>query len=106
MLHLPVSVLLIYNEKAIHSLLRAYLMVTLNHGMKMLARGGNGEKHSFFFSLPFFDYRSYVRTKVARKDECVSLCVCVRGGCCHPNLKCHCLQLDSCWELCTNLHLQ
>lgn len=54
MLHLPVSVFLIYNEKAIHSQLRAYLMVTLNHGMKMLARGGKGEKTFFFFFSPLF----------------------------------------------------
>lgn len=47
-LHLPVSVLLIYNEKAIHSQLHAYLMVTLNHGVKMLARGRKRGKTCFF----------------------------------------------------------
>lgn len=47
-LHLPVSVFLIYNEKAIHSQLHAYLMVTLNHGVKMLARGRKRGKTCFF----------------------------------------------------------
>lgn len=47
-LHLPVSVFLIYNEKAIHSQLHAYLMVALNHGVKMLARGRKRGKTCFF----------------------------------------------------------
>lgn len=38
MLLLSVSLSLIYNGKAIHSQLPAYLMVTLNHSMKTMAK--------------------------------------------------------------------
>lgn len=52
-LHLPVSVFLIYNEKAIHSQHHAYLVVTLNHGMKMFARGKKRGKTCFFSLFTF-----------------------------------------------------
>lgn len=92
MLHLPVSVFLIYNEKAIHSQLHAYLMVTLNHGVKMLARGRKRGKTCFFPS-PLFRLLLIVGENKSDKKGC--------GDFCCPNLKFPCLQPALRWELCT-----